>query len=63
MNCDDVDALVWEVMEAYDNNGDGTINIGDNATEDDVLAMVAMCDIDGNNGVCSYELKACIIYV
>jgi predicted nucleic acid-binding Zn finger protein len=43
-NCADIITITEEVMVAYDTNGDGNLNLGDNIEEEHLQMIVDYCD-------------------
>jgi len=55
-NCVDIIYITDEVMEAYDTNWDGYINLGDSITDDHFNLILEECDYDGDESICSWEV-------
>jgi hypothetical protein len=58
IECEDVAYLV---MESYDNNGDGSINAGDNLDQEHLGIMLDYCDENGDESLTVCEIYNCVI--
>jgi len=62
-NCEDIYNISVEVMAAYDTNGDGQINAGDDIDETHLYYITNDCDFDGNETVDACEIHTCIVMI
>jgi len=61
--CGDIDFISEEVMNYYDTNGDGSINLGDEIESSHLSIMIDECDQDGNESIDRCEVYDCLIKV
>merc|ERR1711939_689241 len=60
-SCEDIYYITSDAMAYWDSNGDGQIDYNDGWSQDDIDAINAYCDYDGNGATDSCEAHDCIV--
>lgn len=61
VNCSNIEARVFDYMNANDTNGDGNINLGDYLAEEHYSSLLIECDYNMDGDINACEAFDCIL--